>query len=90
LGGPATAAELNLPYGLSFDSVGNLYIADADGYRIRMVNTSGYMSTVAGNGTWGYAGDGGPATSAALNGASTVDFGSSTGTLYISGILFSQ
>lgn len=69
-------------YGLSLDSVGNLYIVDAGGYRIRMVNTSGYMSTVAGNGTQGYAGDGGPATSADLNFASTVAFDSSTGNFY--------
>ncbi|MGA8102850.1 MAG: choice-of-anchor D domain-containing protein, partial [Candidatus Acidiferrales bacterium] len=62
--GPATSAELNSPWGMTVDSIGDLYIADASNDRIREVNTSGTITTVAGNGTQGYSGDNGPATSA--------------------------
>jgi len=65
-GGPATSAELNFPAGVAVDSAGNLYIADYNNSVIRKVNTSGIMTTVAGNGTGGYSGDSGPATSAEL------------------------
>jgi hypothetical protein len=66
-GGPATSAEISDPSGVAVDSAGNLYIADEFNQRIREVNTSGIITTVAGNGTAGYSGDGGPATSAELN-----------------------
>jgi len=66
-GGPATAALLYGPYGLALDLDGNLFIADMGNHRIRKVGTSGQITTVAGNGTAGFGGDGGPATSAALN-----------------------
>jgi uncharacterized protein (TIGR03437 family) len=66
-GGPATSAELNDPTGLAVDAAGNLYIADSNNNRIREVSPSGIITTVAGNGTAGYSGDGGPATSAQLN-----------------------
>ena len=59
-GGPATAASLNWPRDVAVDSAGNLYIADADNYRIRKVDTSGIITTVAGTGTYGFSGDGGP------------------------------
>jgi uncharacterized protein (TIGR03437 family) len=65
-GGPATKAELNNPKGLALDSSGNLYIADTDNSAIRMVNTSGTITTIAGNGKPGFSGDGGAATSAQL------------------------
>jgi trimeric autotransporter adhesin len=65
-GGPAVLAQLNNPYGLAVDTVGNLYIADAGSDRIRKVTPAGMISTVAGNGTQGFSGDGGPATSAQL------------------------
>jgi len=65
-GGPATAAELAIPYGVAFDATENLYIVDANNSVIRKVNTSGTISTIAGNGSWGYSGDGGPATDAQL------------------------
>lgn len=81
-GGPATAAQLNSPSGVAVDAAGNLYIADAKNNRIRKVTASGVISTVAGNGAYGFSGDGGPATAAQLDGpyAVAVD---STGSLYI-------
>jgi hypothetical protein len=68
-GGPATSADLNNPTGIAAHPTNPdiYYIADLSNNRIRMVN-SGVITTVAGNGTMGYGGDGGPATSAALNG----------------------
>ena len=64
---PATTAELNSPIGLSLDSAGNLYFADAFNQRIREIDTSGIIHTLAGNGTPGYSGNGGQATAAELN-----------------------
>jgi hypothetical protein len=66
-GGPAAGAELSGPAGMAFDGAGNLYIADRDNNRIRVLLTNGTIATVAGNGSADYAGDGGTATSAALN-----------------------
>lgn len=63
-GGPATAAEITTPSALALDNIGNLYIVDDGNYRIRMVDSKGIISTIAGNGTNGYAGDGKAATSA--------------------------
>jgi len=65
-GTPATNAQLAQPFGVVTDKAGNLYITDSFNNRIRMVDTSGNMYTIAGNGTAGYSGDGGPATSATL------------------------
>lgn len=65
-GGLATSATLDGPVGVQVDSSNNLYISDQLNSVIRKVNTSGIISTVAGNGTFGYAGDGGPATNAEL------------------------
>jgi uncharacterized protein (TIGR03437 family) len=67
-GGPATSTELSAPYGVAVDSVGNLYVADTGNNRIREVTPAGIISTVAGNGTAGFSGDDGPATSAELDG----------------------
>jgi sugar lactone lactonase YvrE len=81
--GPATSAELYTPYGVAVDSAGNLYIADVDNNRIREVSAgTGVITTVAGNGTQGYNGDGEAATSAELNNpiGVTVD---AAGNLYI-------
>jgi sugar lactone lactonase YvrE len=65
-GGPAAAAYLSFPTGVALDSLGNLYIADAYNHRVREVSPSGTITTVAGNGTVGFGGDGGAATSARL------------------------
>jgi hypothetical protein len=62
----ATSAELDLPWAVAVDSSGNLFIADTYNQRIRKVS-GGVITTVAGNGTPGYIGDGGPATFAELN-----------------------
>jgi serine/threonine protein kinase, bacterial len=66
-GGKATEARLNVPAGLAFDKRGNLYIADRSNNRIRKVDTRGTITTIAGTGTPGFSGDGGPATQAQLN-----------------------
>ncbi len=66
-GGAATSALLSRPSGVAVDSSGNLFIADRDNHRIRKVDTSGVITTVAGTGKFGYSGDGGPATAARLD-----------------------
>ncbi|MEW2373935.1 RICIN domain-containing protein [Streptomyces sp. NPDC006656] len=66
-GGLATSAQLNKPMGLALDSSGTLYIADTGNHRLRKVTPDGKISTVAGTGTAGFGGDGGPAASAQLN-----------------------
>jgi trimeric autotransporter adhesin len=82
-GGPATGAELNFPYGVAVDGAGNLVIADRGNKRVRVVAastgtfygqamTAGDIYTVAGTGTGGFSGDGGPATSAELSGPAAV------------------
>jgi sugar lactone lactonase YvrE len=65
-GGPATQAQINVASGLAVDTAGNLYIADQYNHRIRKVSPNGNIATVAGNGTFGFSGDDGPATSASL------------------------
>lgn len=81
-GGLAVHATLKFPNGIAMDTLGNLYIADSFNYRIRKVTPDGIISTVAGNGTEGYAGDGGPATGAQLDFPNGIAVGSS-GTIYI-------
>ncbi len=66
-GGLATSAFLDLPQGVAVDATGNLYIADTINNRIRLVSPDEIISTVAGNGTFKFGADGGPATSALLN-----------------------
>ncbi len=80
-GGLATAARLAYPTGVAVDSSGNLYVADRSNYRIRKVQPTGMITTVAGNGTGSYSGDGGDAVNAGLWPADVaVD---SSGNLYI-------
>ena len=66
--GPAKQALFNDPYGIAVDADGSVYIADTDNYRIRKITPDGVVHTIAGNGTFGYSGDGGPATAAPLLG----------------------
>src|SRR5665213_1892705 len=79
--GAPTSAQLSSPLGLTLDSSGNLYIADSVNQRVRKIS-GGNITTVAGNGTKGYTGDGGPATSAEMLNPSVVAVDSS-GNLYI-------
>lgn len=80
--GPATAAALDYPSNVSVDALGNLYISDQYTDRVRKVGPSGIITTIAGNGTFRFAGDGGLATSASLAvpSGTAVD---SAGNLYI-------
>jgi DNA-binding beta-propeller fold protein YncE len=67
-GGPALEARLNQPFDVAFDAAGNLYFSDTGNHRIRRVDAkSGTIASVAGDGTKGFAGDGGPAARARLN-----------------------
>jgi sugar lactone lactonase YvrE len=80
--GPATQAELNLPYAVAFDIAGNMYVPDSANNRVRKIDTKGTITTYAGNGQPGDMGDDGPAISAELHLPSgvTVD---PAGNLYI-------
>ncbi len=66
-GGPATSASINSPYDVSVDKKGNIYFAEEYGHRVRKIDTFGIITTVAGTGTSGFSGDGGPATSAEIS-----------------------
>jgi uncharacterized protein (TIGR03437 family) len=66
-GGAATQAKLSFVYGVGLDSAGNLYISDNQNSRVRKVNSAGVISTIAGNGTAGNSGDGGPSVNALLS-----------------------
>lgn len=81
--GPATSAELYEPNGVAVDAAGDIYIADSLNQRIRLVTAgTGVITTLAGNGTQGFSGDGGAATSAELNGPVGVA-ADTAGTVYI-------
>jgi sugar lactone lactonase YvrE len=81
-GGPATAADISSPSGVAVDGQGNLFIADTSNYRIRRVTSDGIINTVAGNGSRGFGGDGGPATSAQFSGPTGI-FTDGSNTLFI-------
>ncbi|MBT5873252.1 MAG: T9SS type A sorting domain-containing protein, partial [Candidatus Latescibacteria bacterium] len=66
-GGPAVSAALDSPGGVYTDSYGYVYVADTQNHRIRIIDGSGVIATIAGNGTAGYTGDGGPAFLASLD-----------------------
>ncbi len=80
--GPAIQASLNSPVGIALGPDGSLYIADASDARIRKVDANGIITTVAGNGVWGYSGDGQPAMQAQLAFPTDVALGPD-GSLYI-------
>ena len=81
-GGLATKAKLNQPQGVAVDSVGRIFIADTGNNKIRMVDTNGIITTIAGTGSAGDFGDGGPAVAAELDGPRDVAV-SADGRLYI-------
>ena len=81
-GMPATAADLNSPIAIAFDTAGNLYIADTYNSRVRKVNTAGIITTVAGTGLNTYNGDRIPATTANIYNPSGIAF-DATGNMYI-------
>jgi RHS repeat-associated protein len=84
-GGPATKAELWQPEGVTVGPDGSLYIADYYNNRVRKVDPSGIITTVAGTGAWGFGGDGGPATQAQLKGPEGVAVGPD-GSVYIADV----
>ncbi len=81
-GGPATEALLDTPFDVAVDTDGNIFIADSRNHRVRRIDADGTITTVAGTGSAGNAGDGGPATGAQLNTPKAVAV-DATGTLYI-------
>jgi hypothetical protein len=82
-GGPAVNAKFAYPFDLDFGPDGRLYVADQQNHRVRAIDlTTGIISTVAGNGTPGYSGDGGSALDASLHDPSGIGFDAS-GHLYI-------
>jgi Bacterial Ig-like domain (group 3)/NHL repeat len=81
-GAAATIASLANPRGVAYDASGNQYIADAQNHVVREISSAGTITTVAGSGIEGYAGDGGPATAALLDTPTGVAVDAS-GNLYI-------
>jgi len=82
-GGPASLAQLNLPYGVAADANGSVYVADLNNNRVRRIAPDGTISTFAGSGGQGSSGDGGPATAAQLLTPRDVAV-DAAGTVYIS------
>ncbi len=74
-GWPATDAKLDWPFGVDFDSSGNMIIVEMTGQRVRKVDANGRLTTIAGDGRKGAVGDGGPATKAQFNGIHNVAIG---------------
>lgn len=77
----ATSAKLYGPYGVALDGAGNTYIIDQDNQRIRMVNSAGIITTIAGNGTAGFSGDSSLAIDAQLNSPTAI--AAANGNIYI-------
>ena len=83
---PALQAGINAPHAVFKDSVGNLYVAAANGSGIYKIDTTGTLTRIVGNGSaGGYSGDGGPATNAELNDPYGV-FVDSSGNIFIDGL----
>ncbi len=81
-GGPAIAAELSGPMGIFEDKYKNIYVADIGNERIRKIDTNGIISTYAGNGAYGFSGDGGIATLASFEDPAGI-CGDASGNIYI-------
>jgi sugar lactone lactonase YvrE len=81
-GGPATKAQLDVPFAVAADPEGNLYITDENNFRIRKVDKEGIITTFAGTGEDRHSGDGGPATSAQLRDPGGLAF-DARGNLYV-------
>jgi sugar lactone lactonase YvrE len=81
-GGPATRASLDVPSGLALDADGNLYVSDTDNNRIRRIDSKGTITTLAGTGERGFAGDQGNAAAAQLNAPADLEI-DATGSLYV-------
>lgn len=82
-GGSAIVARLSHPERVALDSVGNLYIADRGNHQVRKVDTAGNITTLAGSGSQGFCGDGGPAVDACLNTPTGVAVNDAGEVLYI-------
>jgi RHS repeat-associated protein len=88
-GGPAVSASLNFPQSITLGRDGGLYIADWENNRVRLVDLSGRITTVAGNGTSGPLGDGGPATQAGFTPGDQITTGPD-GSLYIANSIYNR
>src|SRR3981189_3153772 len=84
-GGPAGSAMINSPSTIVFDGAGNLVFGGEGNSRIRKITPAGIISTIAGNGTVGYSGDGGPATEGSLYGPPSL-FVDSANNIYIADV----
>ncbi len=82
----ATLSEINNPQGIAADARGNVYVADTNNHRIRKITPGGTISTIAGTGTGGFSGDGGPADKARVNSPKGIAV-DSDGNVYISDTL---
>ncbi|PQJ09483.1 hypothetical protein CJD36_019785 [Flavipsychrobacter stenotrophus] len=82
-GVPATTATIDVTTGMAIDGTGNIFISDLNNHVVRKINTSGIITTIAGNGTQGFSGDMGPATDAQLDKPRGLAC-DATGNLYIS------
>lgn len=81
-GGPATSASFTFPWNMDLDATGNLYITDGENWRVRKVDVTGIITTIAGNGIRGFSGDLGPATAASIGGSASARL-DAQGNLYI-------
>jgi uncharacterized protein (TIGR03437 family) len=82
-GGPALSAGVDNPWHVAVDSGGNLYISQINDARVRLVASTGTITTIAGTGVHGFSGDNGPATSAALDRPAGLVVGLCTGSVYV-------
>jgi sugar lactone lactonase YvrE len=81
--GPAIVAKLYGPYGIAIDETGNIYFPEGENHCVRKITSSGIITTIAGNGTFGFSGDNGPATKAEFKYPGGIALGSG-GDIYVS------